>query len=194
TDRDAYSERSSSAFEPREAVKGDVARMLFYVATIYDAEVGSGGRNWFDRQLATLLEWHDTDPADDAEVARSGRIASFQGNDNPYVLDATLARRAFAPSTSSSDATLPEGVQLAGPFPNPSNIAASITLTVDAPTSVQVTLFDALGRRVALLHDGVLGAGSHSVSAPSSLAGGTYVLRVVTPAGVATRRLTQLQR
>ncbi|MEM8558598.1 MAG: endonuclease, partial [Bacteroidota bacterium] len=57
TDRDAYSERSTSAFEPREIVKGDVARMLFYVATIYDSEVGTRGRGWFDRQLTTLLDW-----------------------------------------------------------------------------------------------------------------------------------------
>ncbi|MEM6785244.1 MAG: endonuclease [Bacteroidota bacterium] len=194
TDRDAYSERSSTAFEPREAVKGDVARMLFYVATIYDAEVGSSGRSWFDRQLATLLEWHDADPADDAEVARSGRIASFQGSDNPYVLDATLARRAFAPATTSSGESLPAGVRVIGPFPNPSSTSAALGLLLDAPTTVHVALFDALGRRVALLHDGVLGVGSHSFATPTSLAGGAYVLRVATPDGTAARRLTQLER
>ncbi|MEL6613237.1 MAG: endonuclease [Bacteroidota bacterium] len=193
-DRDAYSERSSSAFEPREVVKGDVARMLFYVATIYEAEVGSGGLRWFDRQLGTLLDWHDTDPADEAEVARSGRVASFQGNDNPFVLDATLARRAFAPATASTNEAQPKGLRLVGPFPNPTEGRASISVVLDAPGDVQIALFDALGRRVALLHDGILGTGPHAFSTTPSLASGTYILRVVTPDGIVTRRLTQLER
>lgn len=43
-----------------------------------------------------LLQWHDADPPSDAELARSEAIAQRQGNENPFVLDATLAERAFS--------------------------------------------------------------------------------------------------
>jgi FlaG/FlaF family flagellin (archaellin) len=42
-----------------------------------------------------LVEWHEADPVTEAERARSSAIAARQGNENPFVLDATLARRVF---------------------------------------------------------------------------------------------------
>ncbi|MEM6646393.1 MAG: endonuclease [Bacteroidota bacterium] len=89
-----YSARSSalSRFEPRDAVKGDVARALFYFATMHDSNADYA---WFELQRPTLLAWHAADPADAAELARSNAIATYQGTDNPFVMDATLAERAF---------------------------------------------------------------------------------------------------
>ena len=92
--------RSSTAptarLEPREAVKGDVARALFYVWTVY----GPSGANGLDvafwsLQRETLLAWHQADPADDAERDRTHTVEAHQGTPNPFVLDATLASRAF---------------------------------------------------------------------------------------------------
>ncbi|MEM8560205.1 MAG: endonuclease, partial [Bacteroidota bacterium] len=193
TDRNAYSERSTSAFEPREIVKGDVARMLFYVATIYDSEVGTRGRGWFDRQLTTLLDWHIADPADDAEIARSGRVALFQGNDNPYVLDATLARRAFDPgSVNAEDEARPMSLRLDGPYPNPTSGSATFALTLEAPEFVRVEVLDRLGRRVALLHEGLLAAEQlHTFEFQSGmLPSGLYVLRLLGEETTHTRRVT----
>ena len=91
---DRYSEAIHSVFEPREAHKGNVARALFYFRTVY------GDRNidtpWFRAQLDTLLAWHELDPVDEEERARSAKIAALQGTENPFVLDETLAARAFS--------------------------------------------------------------------------------------------------
>ena len=98
-DLDGWSERGQGRFEPREAVKGDVARAVFYVVALYGDRVEMG---FFDRQRETLLAWNAADPPDDAERARSAFIAGRQGTENPFVLDATLADRAFGDGLDAS--------------------------------------------------------------------------------------------
>lgn len=51
--------------------------------------------------------------------------------------------------------------------------------------------FDALGLRVAVLHEGVLAAGTHALRLDvSALPAGVYVVRSTTTAAVVSRRLT----
>ena len=115
-DLDAWSERGQGRFEPRERVKGDVARAVFYVATIYGDRVDMG---FFDRQRETLLAWNAADPPDAAERARSAFVASRQGTENPFVLDATLAERAFGagvPARKAPDASAPPAALAEAPL------------------------------------------------------------------------------
>ena len=83
------------SFEPRDAVKGDVARMLFYMAIRYEGDdgfndlemsstVGSSSSRLGD--LETLLAWSSADPVDAFEMRRNDRIhAQWQGNRNPFI-------------------------------------------------------------------------------------------------------------
>lgn len=92
-DIDTYSEYSNGTFEPRELKKGDVARAMFYFHTLY---ADRANENFFLRQLDNLCRWQSLDPPDTEEVERSHAIArSPQGNENPFVLDPTLARRTY---------------------------------------------------------------------------------------------------
>lgn len=92
-DSDSFSESSNEYFEPREEFKGDVARAMFYVFTIYhDANLAL---DWFWPQVGTLLAWNADDPPDDSELARMESVALTQGNQNPFVLDPSLAERVF---------------------------------------------------------------------------------------------------
>ena len=62
--------------------------------------------------------------------------------------------------------------------PNPSRGAAAVTLTaVVSLGSVRVVLVDALGRRVAVLHDGALPGGASRLSIPPGLPTGVYTVR-----------------
>jgi len=85
----------SNSFEPRNAVKGDVARMLFYMAVRYE-----GGDGWNDLEMSStvgtsssmigdlevLLAWNDQDPVDAFEMRRNDRIYEvWQGNRNPFI-------------------------------------------------------------------------------------------------------------
>ena len=84
------------SFEPRDAVKGDVARMLLYMDTRYQgADPQTPDLTLVDRltasgeaslgKLCTLLAWHQADPVDEFEQNRNNRIYEFQGNRNPYI-------------------------------------------------------------------------------------------------------------
>ena len=98
---DDYSEDSGSGFwcgefEPRESVKGNIARGIFYFYTIYKGSADAEDPNYFWNMKDILLQWHYQDPVDQAEYDRSLGIANYQsGLANPFVLDSTLARRAY---------------------------------------------------------------------------------------------------
>ena len=91
---DEYSEKKNDGdecFEPRESVKGNIARAMFYFYTIYH---DVANEYFWDIQKETLLRWHYQDPVDQAEYNRTCAIASYQDDKrNPFVLDSTLARR-----------------------------------------------------------------------------------------------------
>ena len=83
-----------------------------------------------------------------------------------------------------------ERFALSAARPNPASGRASLSLTLDRPQHVRATLVDALGRTVAVLHDGeAAGVVSLAVEA-SGLAPGVYVVRVVGAEAALTRRIT----
>lgn len=83
------------SFEPRDAVKGDVARMLFYMTIRYEggdgfnnlelsSTVGSSSSQIGD--LEVLMAWNTEDPVSTFEMRRNDRIhATWQGNRNPFI-------------------------------------------------------------------------------------------------------------
>jgi hypothetical protein len=65
-------------------------------------------------------------------------------------------------------------------WPNPADRALRQSLRLPRAASVEWSLYDLAGRRVAVLHDGELSAGSRELSAelPRALPGGLYFSRV----------------
>lgn len=86
-------------FEPRDEVKGDTARMIFYMAVRYEGEEG----DMVDLEvindpdsskelklpeygdLDDLLRWMIEDPVSEKEIERNEAIFQFQGNRNPFI-------------------------------------------------------------------------------------------------------------
>ncbi|MGA9116395.1 MAG: hypothetical protein WB626_06445 [Bacteroidota bacterium] len=90
---------------------------------------------------------------------------------------------AFA-AKSAGDFPLPSSTALLGSYPNPFNAAAVVSFTLSSPMFVRLTVWDALGRRVALLAEGDTNPGIHySVFQPGNAASGVYYLLLETPAG-----------
>ncbi|MDE6029305.1 MAG: endonuclease [Clostridiales bacterium] len=94
----------NSAFEPLDNVKGDVARIVFYVythyntyANVYGTTNGSGGAfgtlkftnvmapNSEASAIKLLLEWNASDPVDQIEITRNNEVYKIQGNRNPFI-------------------------------------------------------------------------------------------------------------
>jgi endonuclease I len=90
---DEFSEvdNDNNKFEPRENVKGNIARSMFYFYTMYKNDADE---NFFEEQKEFLYQWHKQDPVDNIEMARTLSIAIYQDNlANPFVLDSTLVKR-----------------------------------------------------------------------------------------------------
>ncbi len=74
---------------------------------------------------------------------------------------------------------LPATFELRGNYPNPFNPTTTIEFDLPEAVNVQLTVFDALGRRVKTLVDGSLEAGTHSVRFDASqLPSGLYLYRI----------------
>lgn len=94
--------------------------------------------------------------------------------DGVAAMNAVLAGMAVDPSTQVS----PAAFELGEVFPNPTNAAALVSLTLQQGGSVELALYDVLGRQVA--HEThLLTAGTQQVALPlSTLASGSYLLEV----------------
>ncbi|MGW1135451.1 endonuclease I family protein [Streptomyces griseoluteus] len=86
----------SDSFEPRDADKGDVARMILYMAVRYDGgdgfadlepndKIGNGSNPYIGR-LSVLKQWNDEDPPSAFEEKRNQVIYdTYQHNRNPFI-------------------------------------------------------------------------------------------------------------
>ena len=78
---------TESGYEPRDEVKGDIARILFYMITKYSqlSLVDRAPGVLEMAMFSVLLQWHELDPVDDFERNRNDVIYSYQNNRNPYI-------------------------------------------------------------------------------------------------------------
>ncbi|MDX9691008.1 MAG: endonuclease [Acholeplasmataceae bacterium] len=101
-----YSDKTGSfgitpdtGFYPGNDHRGDVARILFYMAVMYDdilvltddlLVLQDDSNPYTDSRismgrLSLLLEWHKIDPVDEFEVNRNNKIYDYQNNRNPFI-------------------------------------------------------------------------------------------------------------
>ncbi|MBO4826174.1 MAG: endonuclease [Prevotella sp.] len=97
---------TGTVFEPNDEIKGDIARIYFYMATCYENLIlnwkgkndasataavvidHNGGtkyqpyKQWY---FDMLLRWSELDPVDEIEIARNNAVYEVQNNRNPFV-------------------------------------------------------------------------------------------------------------
>ncbi|GAB3342877.1 hypothetical protein GCM10027429_33000 [Marivirga atlantica] len=84
---------NSDFWDPRDEIKGDVARILFYMATRYESDFLdlelvdriSGSNDPELGVLYTLIKWHEQDPVDQYEIDRHEGAYGYQENRNPFI-------------------------------------------------------------------------------------------------------------
>jgi len=89
---------SGTVFEPNDEIKGDIARIYFYMVTCYEDRI----TNWTSGTATAVLSsdkyqglaswcmdmmmrWSKNDPVDAVEIARNNAVQEVQGNRNPFV-------------------------------------------------------------------------------------------------------------
>lgn len=98
-------------WEARDDVKGDVARIIFYMDTRYEGNNGELNLTVVDEintyplpehgKLSTLLEWNAMDPPDEFERNRNNVIFSWQKNRNPFIDNPEYANLIWGSQQSS---------------------------------------------------------------------------------------------
>lgn len=153
---------SKKVYEPADEYKGDIARMVFYMATRYLTYSSKGNpqlrlvENIVGGTTVTssasvygelgilshYLQWNEEDPVDAYEIKRNNLIYhNFQGNRNPYIDHPEWADVVFDTSYSGAGATIVSGTSSVGN--NPAWAAASgVTLSsISANTSSMLTTY-----------------------------------------------------
>ena len=108
---------SGVVFEPIDAFKGDIARMVFYFVTRYESKLSSfstgnmlggsaypGLQNW---ELQVLLAWNAADPVSQREIDRNNAAYAYQGNRNPYIDNPSFVNLVWGGSTPPADTQAP---------------------------------------------------------------------------------------
>lgn len=95
--RGAVGPQEVRLWEPPEVLKGDVARILMYMACVYPDGIlryeSCGGVVWGMTQedgftnayAGQLMSWHRADPPSEYETRRNEVLGKLQGNANPFV-------------------------------------------------------------------------------------------------------------
>lgn len=82
--RDRCGKLSEEKFEP-SAGKGAVARATLYFMLRHPGEIDKTAREYQEERLATLFDWHKTNPVTEYEKHRNMAIFEKQGNRNPLI-------------------------------------------------------------------------------------------------------------
>ncbi|GAB5522067.1 MAG: hypothetical protein RhofKO_43180 [Rhodothermales bacterium] len=89
---------------------------------------------------------------------------------------------------------VPDRVELLQNYPNPFNPSTRLGFRLPVSRAVRLTIYNALGQRVAVVADGVYGAGQHEVVwEAGGLPSGVYVVRLRVGDQVQTRTLSLLK-
>jgi len=159
---------SGTVFEPNDVIKGDIARVYFYMATCYQDKITKWGGDvitgttyqpfaqWY---LTMLMRWAKNDVMDEVEIARNNVVYKKQKNRNLFVDFPYLAEYiwgdsvdvAFNPYTSITTASDdhrygspvtpgPDDDELTPPVfsPDGGTYAAALTVTITAAAGTAI--------------------------------------------------------
>jgi hypothetical protein len=179
----------NTCFEPREEHKGDAARAMMYETICYTTVSGNTWALPTTQNQAILKQWHFNDLPDNWEISRNDYVDSLQNNRNPFVDSVD-----FVCYVNFSNMTYePNGCQASIEellntnfvvYPNPAK--NELNLHVDATTISSYEIVDVQGRVVLSSDVSNLILVKLNIA---SLNAGTYIVKALTPYGVATRSI-----
>lgn len=141
---DAYGNKTNNVlFEPRDEVKGDIARMMFYMETRYGSNTkynlklvnsqttSASDLNGRFGNLETLIKWHYDDPVSKEEIYRNNVIFdNYQHNRDPYIDHPEYVDYVY-PSKYAGTTKPVEPVEPSKPSPDPTPSEPDSSLKLD---------------------------------------------------------------
>ncbi|WP_084643957.1 endonuclease [Ferrimonas futtsuensis] len=140
-----YLDTTIDCWEPRDEVKGDVARMIMYMDTRYQGtDTGTTGMPDLvavDRltttdeddqpligTLCTLYAWNNLDPVDAYEQNRNDEVYKYQGNRNPFIDRPELVKEVYGAACGDGTPAL----VVEGEITAPESVTEGSAYTLDA--------------------------------------------------------------
>lgn len=153
----------NSKFEPRDEIKGDVARILMYMYTHYSSDVTANADRLDEDDTNTtsktgslditkvvytvegtataafdlLLEWNELDPVDEFEMNRNNYCTSVTGTRNPFIDHPEFANMIWDDSYEGKGAL--SNIGEGGEVKSISINASSVNVSIDNFKLLQVT-------------------------------------------------------
>ncbi|MGS0689560.1 endonuclease [Shewanella sp. 30m-9] len=141
-----YLDKATDCWEPRDEVKGDVARMIMYMDTRYQgtdtATTNMPDLVAVDRltttaedsepligTLCTLYAWNKLDAVDTYEQNRNNQVYKYQGNRNPFIDRPELVQQVYG-ATCGDDPN--PGLVVEGDIVTPESVTEGSAYTIDA--------------------------------------------------------------
>ena len=176
---------TSNSWEPRNEVKGDVARMVFYMATRYEGEgfepdleivdyiPSSPNHQPLLGKLSDLYQWHLQDTVSQWERRRNDIIYNdYQGNRNPFIDHPEFVEKIWGSLVASIKDNIKDKLSI---YPNPFSDYISIEHDDNFEgKNLIIELYNIFGKKVLNLYDD-----SARIELPVSfLERGTYILKI----------------
>ncbi len=186
---------TDSSWEPRDAIKGDVARIIFYMATRYEGDNGELDLEVVDKvnnyplpehgKLSDLLKWNEQDPPDDFERRRNNVIYIWQKNRNPFIDHPEFVNLIWGTDTTSN--ILISNIAISPIKPAPED---SITISADIscgsePISASIgwnTSYEQVSSTLNMMED----AGTFTAKIPPQSAGAVLYYKIEASNGIDT--------
>ena len=200
TDLIAYQVIEANAEKTTYAITTDMADLYgFQFVVKGDAAVTVVGEGWISevnsnetRTLVAAAGAHASQGVLAHVVVENGSNVSIEG----FVLNETSLQGALSLGNGS---TLPTTYTLGNNYPNPFNPTTTIQYSLPTAMSVDLGVFDVLGRRIATLEAGVRQAGIHRVvwhgrdAGGAPIASGVYFCRLAAGSGVIWKKAVMLR-
>ncbi len=182
------------AWEPRDAVKGDIARIIFYMATRYeggqgeiDLEVSNTLNNSpqpLHGKLSALYQWNSTDLPDAFEMNRNNVISTYQKNRNPYIDNPNWVQMIWGemPADPIAIGNMQQSVEIVTP-------STPVTITATAQGTGTITTTLKWGTTYSSLTNSIpmtVSSGTYSATIPAQPGNTDVYLKVEATNGINT--------
>lgn len=203
----AFSNYSSTVFEPIDAFKGDVARSFFYFATRYEDLMddfyntangatcqaknmfdGSINKVFSDDFILILIKWHLQDPVSPKEIAQNNANYAFQGNRNPFIDTPSYVCNIWSTQCATVNALLSSESFLADNavsiYPNPTNTNEVEIFTTE--TITKLSLVNINGQVIKDIQNPIFNQNIYKLN---NLPQGFYFLQISAENGSLTKKI-----
>jgi len=170
-------------WEPRDEVKGDVARMIFYMAVRYEGGSGEPNLEVVDAvntnpdpehgKLSDLLVWNIQDPPDAFEINRNNVIYGYQENRNPFIDYPEYVNAIWNPVAIHENGSNENSVRV---YPFPANNSIYIEFGNPLTSTSNLKIYDLLGKTV--LSKQITADGNTIKTDLNSIPDGLYILSI----------------